>query len=110
MTMKPYDYISETMPDSSGWKERHSDALWSPRQHEQPIANLLRAWCDYAEVHKRAYHSKIGEDGVLGEPWAQIGSNLLRLLNGATGRLDCGTLDSIIRDNLMEQGFNPDNM
>jgi hypothetical protein len=30
------------------------------------------------------------------------------LLNGDLGRLDGGTLDTIIADNLNEQGFDPD--
>lgn len=46
----------------------------------------------------------IGEDYVLGPEWATIGRALLALLNGETGRLDCGTLDGIIRDTLRAEG------
>ena len=49
--------------------------------------------------------SPIGEDGVLGEYWAEWGKALRGLLNGDCGRLDCGSLDTVLVDNLLEQKF-----
>lgn len=95
-------------PDDTGWKKRHLDALEWPQGLEVPISGMLSFWLDYAERHQAQYESTIGEDGALGVEWAQIGRGILGLLNGETGRLDCGTLDTIIRDNLAEMGFSDD--
>jgi hypothetical protein len=54
----------------------------------------------------RSFRS-VGEDHFLGKSWARQGFALRELLNGETGRLDCGTLDAILCDNLSEQGFDP---
>lgn len=105
--MKPYDYVNRKIPDA-GWQARHLAAIHSPNDREEPIVNLLKAWCDYASQHTLTHGSPIGKDGFLGEPWARIGGSLLRLLNGDCGELDCGTIDGIIRDNLEEQGFEPE--
>ena len=42
------------------------------------------------------------------EEWARIGAGLRGLLNGALGRLDAGTLDSLIADTLRAEDFDPD--
>lgn len=107
--MKQYDWVSDA-PDDSGWKSRHRNALLSPMGFERPIVGMLRGWIQYAERHRQQYESTIGEDGVLGPAWAQIGDGIRQLLNGDCGRLDCGTLDSIIHDNLREAGFDPDQL
>jgi hypothetical protein len=41
---------------------------------------------------------------VIGDAWEEIGRAILVLLNGETGRLDCGTLDAFIRDTLESEG------
>jgi hypothetical protein len=94
----------------NGWQDRHLAAIIRPNATERPMVNLISAWVDYAAQHARRFDSKIGDDGVLGPEWAQIGAALHGLLNGETGRLDCGTLDAIIHDNLTTEGFNPDDL
>ena len=55
----------------------------------------LAAWLDGYEAR---YGSPPGTDGVLGDEGAgKIIEGLLVLLNGELGRLDGGTLDSILR-------------
>jgi len=69
---------------------------------------MLRGWLTYADRHQARYHSGIGADGVLGDEWAALGHAILGLLNGETGRLDCGTLDALIRGTLVAEGFGSD--
>lgn len=92
----------ETVP---GYWQRHEAALLSPRGPERPIANMLRAWLQYAETHRERYDSGIGEDYVLGPAWEAIGRSLRTLLNGECGRLDCGAIDAILNDQLKAEGF-----
>lgn len=95
------------MPNYS-WKIRHQDAWTAPRGAERPIVALIKAWLDYAAEHARQFESGIGDDGVLGEEWKDIGCGIRGLLNGELGRLDGGELDRIISQALQEQGFDPD--
>lgn len=75
----------------------HAAAMESPRAgFETAILVMLRGLRWYAEAHSKRYESPIGDDGVLGESWAQGLRALRGLLNGETGRFDCGTLDSEI--------------
>jgi hypothetical protein len=102
-------------PNTSGWQDRHKAAVRHAQQTpqfykptlESSIALAIEAWCDYAEAHAARFEGQIGEDYVLGPAWARWGFALRELLNGDCGRLDCATLDSIIHDNLSEQGFSP---
>lgn len=110
---KPYvNRLRETpnYPDTTQWKQRHLDAVTLPRNNEVPIVQALRAWLYYADMHRNRYESGIGEDGVLGPAWAQWGDALRQLLNGDCGRLDCGTLDSILCNTLTDEGFDPDKL
>ena len=93
------DYIA---PGPGEWRSRHIKAVES---YSNPIANMIRGWVSYAAVHKSRFGSDIGEDYFLGDPWAQIGASLRTLLNGELGDLDAGTLDHIIYQNLVNQGF-----
>lgn len=92
------------------WKKLHETAMASGRltaTHESAIVFLFRAWQAYASAHKARFEGTIGEDYVLGPEWQAIGQALIGLLNGETGRLDCGTLDREIRAELERAGFNP---
>lgn len=92
-------------PNENGWADRHDEAVkLSHLQFEQPIVAMLQGWAKYAEDHKARYESNIGDDGVLSDPWKEIGLGIRALLNGETGRLDCGTLDAFILDTLNENG------
>ena len=97
--------------DFSGWKERHAAALASPRSgFERALTGMLAGWLRYADAHRNQYESHIGNDGVLGDEWARIGAGLRGLLNGALGRFDAGTLDSLIADTLRAHDFDPDEL
>lgn len=87
------------------WQQRHLSALFTPRENEAGIVGMVKMWLHYADMRKLRFESGIGEDYVLGTEWDAIGRGLLGLLNGETGRLDCGTLDGCIRGALVAEGF-----
>lgn len=90
------------------WGERHYQAWHAPRHKERGVVDLLKAAANYADLHRHNHGSRIGEDYVLGPPWAQILVSVRALLNGECGRLDCGTLDSLILSMLTLEGFDED--
>lgn len=92
------------------WKRRHAMAMAAPQPgtQEQAVAELVKAWKLYAAAHERAYNTKVGKDSVLGPAWESIGHALRVLLNGETGRLDCGMLDSDILKLMERNGIEVD--
>src|SRR5689334_11744723 len=101
--MKASMLANRTMPNTGGWQDRHDAAVkhialfQNPRHDfETAVVEMFKGWAKYAEDHKARYESPIGDDGVLGDYWESIGDALRGLLNGETGRLDCGTLDGFI--------------
>lgn len=103
--MRDYNYVNANYPDSSEWKARHLAAIRNPIGFELPIVSLLIGWCTYAYTHAKEYETEIGADYVLGPQWRDVGLALRGLLNGQLGRLDAGTIDSIIVTNLTVQGY-----
>jgi hypothetical protein len=88
------------------WYQSHCKALNHPRVgFETALVSMLQGWLHYADTHGAHFGSTIGADGVLGEHWAAIGQGLRGLLNGETGRLDCGCLDSILGETLESEGI-----
>jgi hypothetical protein len=88
-------------PASYDWARRHVAAWHSPNATEGPIVHLVTAVASYADSYAERYGSLIGEDYVLGgggagDGWASILRGIRVLLNGETGRLDCGTVDSML--------------
>jgi hypothetical protein len=84
---------------------RHSDALSHPvGRWEVAFVKMYDGWRAYAQAHRYAYKSPIGDDYVLRVPWQAIGLSLLAMLNGETGRLDCGSMDKVIRQILAQEG------
>ncbi len=108
MELRSIDYVKPRLGNMGDWQGRHKQAVCVPHGPEKPIVGLLGAWIDYARLHQGRYESGIGEDGVLGPQWAAIGSAIRGLLNGETGRLDCGSLDTVIYENLAAEGFVPE--
>ncbi|GAC1496209.1 MAG: hypothetical protein NVS1B2_16170 [Vulcanimicrobiaceae bacterium] len=89
----------------STWAERHNAAMRDPREgFEDALVGALTAWNKYAAAHLARYESPIGEDYVLGPAWIQWGNALRTILNGETGRLDCGSIDSGIYRTAAENG------
>lgn len=108
--MKTIHYEAECGGNIGDWKGRHKSAVHrgltqshSSISQGACIVQGLNAWCEYASAHKRRYECPIGKDYVLGDMWKAWGFALRGLLNGETGDLDCGTLDTIIVDNILEQ-------
>jgi hypothetical protein len=101
--------------ETSDYKARHAKTLartsiqtTARKGHETAIVAMYKAWLWYAIAHKTASQGEyaIGDDGVLGEPWRDIGVALLALLNGETGPdMDCGTMDHDIREALAAHGI-----
>jgi len=72
---------------------------------EQAIVHACESLRLFGESHAELYNSPIGEDGVLGECWTDMAKALIGMLNGESGRLDCGTVESSIRYMAEEFGF-----
>lgn len=91
------------------WKRRHLAAWIAPPVQStgngHAVAALVKALSEYADTHHDIYKAPIGEDGVLGEHWAQIIRDVRGLLNGDCGELDCGTVDGILAAMLKNEGF-----
>jgi hypothetical protein len=120
-------HANRTMPNTGGWQDRH-DKAWGavlvPNVHsfpprsekqaheyiERAIVTGLKAWQAMAAAHEAANDAPIGEDYFLGPAWLQIGKGLRAMLNGYTGALDCGTLDSFILDTVAAAGFDPNDL
>ena len=85
------------------WVVPHVDA-WAQRSGNPrelaagAVAAAVTAWARYADAHYALYDNRIGDDAVIGEGWKSWGKSLLGLLNGETGKLDCGTVDKMIRE------------
>lgn len=87
------------------WGQRHADAILYPKGFEAPIVRLLDALTLYADEHKARYEAPIADDGVLGQEWLAIAKAVRGLLNGELGRLDGGTLDTLLYDLTEAAGF-----
>ncbi len=82
----------------------HNEAIRRARRFELPIIRGLQAWEQYAQVHKQTYDAPVMEDGTIGDYWAAWGFALRCLLQGQTGRLNCGHLDRYILELLKYHG------
>ncbi len=89
---------SNQVSQSQQYLIRHHEALQNPRGIERPIVALREGLLMYAtEYAERFDGCELGKDYVLGKSWLEMARGYLGLLNGETGRLDCGTLDSELR-------------
>lgn len=85
-------------------RARHTTTDPTKLELEAALVAMTKAWLMYARAHGTRYESAIGQDGVLGEYWNDIGIALRGLLNGETGRLDAGTMDGDLVRALREVG------
>ena len=88
------------------WATAHLLAWRGPGENEGPLRDMIQGWVMYAHRHQARYGSLVGDDGVLGPEWASIGNALRGLLNGETGRFNCGTLDRLLLDVATDNGVN----
>ncbi len=107
MARKPFEQAAEAriLAGTNGWQGRHATALIFPQNFEVAITGLARSWYQYAVIHELRCESLIGDDGVLGPAWEDIGDSLRTLLNGECGRLDAGTMDSFILNTMRDFGL-----
>lgn len=94
----------QVMPNDTGWQTRHMSALAVPRGFEASITAMIQGWALFADEYRKRSESPIGEDNALGHEWGSVGRAIIMLLNGETGRLDCGTLHGFIRDTMETEG------
>lgn len=87
------------------WGARHCGAWANPKPQELPIVRMIEAAAVYADNHKARFESPLGEDSFLGPEWGKIVKAIRALLNGECGRLDCGTVDSLLLDMLNAEGM-----
>lgn len=93
------------------WQRQHAhqvNGVIIPQNKGADITAMIKGWLAYADNHKERYEGRIGDDGVLGKPWAEIGVALHQLLNGETGTLDCRTASSAIIEALQANSFDVD--
>lgn len=64
---------------------------------QSSLESILGGLSDYADAHKARYGTPIGADYYISEQWTTTANGLLGLLNGETGRIDCGTFDGQVR-------------
>lgn len=97
--------IKHTTP-STRWAAVHCDAFEVPANHTTAaLVNMIHGAALYADAHETLYHSKLGDDGVLGPAWVKIVEGLRELLNGEIRPLDGGTTDSILCSMLSAEGL-----
>ena len=90
---------------ANNWATRHNKAVSQPTRAEHGILGACYALESMAEAHAERYTTVIGEDGVLGECWLNILHGGRGMLNGETGRLDCGTVDGWLVRLALDHGY-----
>lgn len=93
------------LPARTRWADQHVRTI---TEGDNALAAMIGGWLAYADQYRLQFGGNIGDDGVLGDPWADVGKNLLRLLNGDLGGMDGGTLDRVIRRTLHDEGYEAD--
>ena len=90
---------------ANNWATRHNKAVSHPTKAERAILYACYALERMADAHAERYASVIAEDGALGDCWLKILHGVRGMLNGETGRLDCGTVDGWLVRLALEHGF-----
>lgn len=82
------------------WRSQHETAMMIPNETEAPFVALLTAINTLIERH--------GNDYVLRDGIAHLIMGTQALLNGETGRLDCGSIDTTLNAQAARIGFDLD--
>lgn len=90
---------------ANNWATRHNKAITHPTKTERGVVDACYALEAMAEAHAERYASVIAEDGVLGDCWLKTLHGVRGMLNGETGRLDCGTVDGWLVRLALDHGF-----
>lgn len=106
------DLIEKSLEKTQGksfkgnsWGARHHACWRRGVGTAGAIANLVTSAAAYADEYARHFEGKIGDDGVLGDEWGRILRGIIGLLDGESGNLDCGTVDSLLREMARSQGY-----
>ena len=95
------------------WGLRHYEAWQHPRKgSEAMIKALIMGWAEYADQYHQSTGfepaENISADAYTARYWLDTAENIIGLLSNDTGRLDSGTLDSLVRKIAMNEGFSND--
>lgn len=99
---------STRKPANAPWNYlvHHHQAIQKPRGIELALVSMRSGLLAYGLQHSEQFEGcELGGDSVLGAAWLQMARGYIALLNGPTGRLDCGTLDGEVRDWAKRFGF-----
>ena len=100
------DAVFDKRIGDNKYGETHVRVFQSPtRKEARALVHLITGLALYADAYESTFEAGIGEDGVLGEHWADIAEGIRGLLNGDTGGLDAGTLDSLLCRMLNSEDF-----
>lgn len=113
------DLQRTALKGNARWAEDHCVAfpikfperveLGPKHRMEVAISMLVHGLALYADTHAELNVGwELGEDCVLGEYWKDAARAVIGLLNGDVGRLDCGTLDGLIRRMAAASKVDPD--
>jgi hypothetical protein len=75
------------------------------RDQTHPIAKLVYALAELADNYRARYRSGIVSDGYMGDHWTGVFDSCRALLNGDTGNLVCGLVDTILNDMAKREGY-----
>jgi hypothetical protein len=90
--------------NDTGWKDRHNAALTYPVGMERPIMALIDGIHAYCVEYELAGND-LPMDYVLGSGIGQLCDGVAALLDGPTGRLDCGTVSQYLYDLACSVGY-----
>lgn len=96
------------MTELLDWQARHNAAIEHPEGFERSIVLLRSAIGDYIRESEVASDGGEWRDYVLGTEVGGLLDAFVGLLNGPTGRLDCGTLDTWAREMAARIGYDMD--
>ncbi len=96
--------------EDAAFKGRRSSAetvmgLTTSSPFDTAISEMIRGLARYADDHEARFGAPLGQDCILGAAWEEMLKGLVTLLNGETGRLDCGDVDRLARALHRAAGF-----
>lgn len=83
-------------------------SLYKTTDHGKALRRMLEGWEDYARAYRKRYECSIGDDGVIGDYWREVGLAIKKLLDGETGGLDCGSIAANITNMIEAEGLKTD--
>jgi len=89
----------------NSWCIDHLRAMFEPDDLERITLGVVYFLASYADAYYRTHEQYISEDNAFGPCWLGILANLWIILFGGTGRLDRKTLDDLLVDIAVSQGF-----